>query len=503
MTLTVTTEPLENRQLSMTIEVDEARIDQEMRKAARTVSQKVRIPGFRKGRVPFHVLLQFVGREAIIGEFVDELGSEVYKEALEQEGLEPYFVGNLEKVDTEEEVRFHLTVPLPPEVRLGDYRSLRIEEEEVEADEEDVQERIGAILEQNADFVEAHRPSRYGDLMTVDFRGVVLDDNGNETEIAVFDEEDWDVTPDQENPMEPAGLDEALIGLSTGDEKSFEIAWPKDSPSMYAGNTVRFAVQVHKVRSYETPEHLTDEIAQNFGPDFDSASELLDSIRGDALEAAGQRAEADYLLSALESLVDMSEIAYPPVAVDMQIERIMRESDARARQMGLRGLEQFLEFSNQTVDAYRESLRGDAEQTLARDLALQELAKSESLQVSDEEFEQHIERAAGPLPDEADEETRKARGDMLDMMRGEHTRPMVQDDILKDKSIQLLLAIARGQEIPEAANGDVGRAEAHGPDQGEQEPVAQREQENGAEEDAPSEEPPASGADANETQTEK
>ena len=119
MTLTVTTEPLDSRQLSMTIEVADERIDQEMRKAARKLAQQVRIPGFRKGRAPFHILLQFVGREAIISEFVDELGQEVYKEALDQEGLEPFFMGSLDNVDTEQAVRFHLTIPLPPEVKFG------------------------------------------------------------------------------------------------------------------------------------------------------------------------------------------------------------------------------------------------------------------------------------------------------------------------------------------------------------------------------------------------
>ena len=100
----------------------------------------------------------------------------------------------------EQEVRFHLTIPLPPEVNLGDYRGLRVEEEEAEADEEQVQERVQAILEQNADYVEADRPSQYGDLMTIDLKGVALDDDGNETDTVVFDEEDWDVTPDQEKP---------------------------------------------------------------------------------------------------------------------------------------------------------------------------------------------------------------------------------------------------------------------------------------------------------------
>lgn len=451
MTLTVNTRPLENRQLAMTIEVAEDRIDKEMRKAARKIAGQVRIPGFRKGRVPFHILLQFVGREAIIGEFVDELGQEVYKEAIEQEGLEPYFVGSLDDVDVEEEVRFHLTVPLSPEVKLGEYRSLRVEEEAIEADEEAVQERIQSILEQNSDYVEVDRPSQYGDLMTIDVRGVVLDEAGNETDTVVFDEEDWDVTPDEENPMEPAGLDGALQGLSNGEEKSFELAWPEDSPSMYAGSTVRFGVKVHKIQSYESPPEMTDEIAQNVGPDYETASDLLESIRETVLEEAQQRAEGEFTQKVLEGLVGMSEINYPPVAVELEIDRIVRNLEMQVRQMGLQGMEQFLEMTNQTIEEYRESLRESAEVSLRNELALGEFAQSESLEVSDEEYEEHIGGVVGPLPEDADEETAKSHADMLEMMRGENSRPMIDSEILKGKSIKMLLSIARGEDVPEAA----------------------------------------------------
>ena len=454
MTLTVTTEPLESRQLAMTIEVAEERIDQEMRKAARKIAQQVRIPGFRKGRVPFHILLQFVGREAIIGEFVDELGQDVYKEALEQEGLEPFYMGSLDNVDTEQAVRFHLTIPLPPEVSLGEYRDLRVEEDEVEADEEQIQERVQAILEQNADYVEADRPSQYGDLMTIDLRGVALDDEGNETETVVFDEEDWDVTPDQENPMEPAGLDEELVGLSPGEEKSFEIAWPEDSPSMYAGTTVRFSVKVHKTQAFQTPPEMTDEIAQNFGPDFETAADLLEDLRENALQEAQQRAEAEHVQKVLQELIDMSDLAYPPVAVELEIDRLVRNFDMRVRQMGMQGLQQFLEMSNQTIDDYRESLREDAEKSLQIELALVEFAQRENLKVSDEEFEEHIGNVAGPLPEDADEEAEKVHADTLEMMRADHSRPHVDSEILKDKSVKLLLAIARGEDVPEPDTDD-------------------------------------------------
>jgi trigger factor len=448
----------------MTIEVADERIDQEMRKAARKLAQQVRIPGFRKGRAPFHILLQFVGREAIISEFVDELGQEVYKEALDQEGLEPFFMGSLDNVDTEQAVRFHLTIPLPPEVKLGDYRDLRVETVEAEADEEQIQERVQAILEQNADYVEADRPSQYGDLMTIDVRGAVLDDEGKETDTVVFNEEDWDVTPDQENPMEPAGLDEALVGLSPGDEKSFEIAWPEDSPSMYAGNNVRFAVKVHKTRSFETPAEVTDEIAQNFGPDFETAADLLDDTRENVLQEAKQQAEAEHVQRVLQELVEMSDVVYPPVAVDLEIDRLVRNFDMRIRQMGLQGMEQYLEMSNQTIEAYRESLREDAEKSLQIELALVEFAKCEKLEVSDEEFEEHIGDVAGPLPEDADEETVKAQIDMLEMMRADHSRPLIDSEILKDRSIKMLLAIARGEEVPEPVAEEDEAADAEQPD---------------------------------------
>ena len=145
----------------------------------------------------------------------------------------------------------------------------------------------------------------------------------------------------------------------------------------------------------------------------------------------------------------MSDVVYPPVAVDLEIDRMVRNFDMQIRQMGLQGMEQYLEMSNQTIEEYRESMRENAEQSLQIELALVEFAQSEKLTVSDEEFEAHIGDMAGPLPEDADEEMTKSRIDMLDMMRAEHSRPHVESEILKDKSVKLLLAISRGEEIPE------------------------------------------------------
>ena len=184
----------------------------------------------------------------------------------------------------------------------------------------------------------------------------------------------------------------------------------------------------------------------------ETASDLLAKVSARRLlEEAQRRAEREYTQKVLEGLVGMSEIDYPPVAVELEIDRLVRNLDMQVRQMGLRGIDQFLEVTNQTIEEYRESMRESAEVSLRNELALGELAQSESLEVSDEEFEEHIGDVAGPLPEDADEETAKAHADMLEMMRGENSRPMLDSEILRSKSIKMLLSIARGEEVPQAA----------------------------------------------------
>jgi trigger factor len=162
------------------------------------------------------------------------------------------------------------------------------------------------------------------------------------------------------------------------------------------------------------------------------------------------------------------------VAVEMEIDRIVRNFDMRVRQMGLKGMEQYLELTNQSVEEYRESLREEAERSLLTELALVEFAQCEHLKVSDEEFEEHIGNVAGPLPEDADEEAAKARADLLEMMRADHSRPLVDSEILKDKSIKMLLAIARGEDVPEAVADADEAPDAEQPAEGDSDDGAQQ-----------------------------
>lgn len=447
MSITITREEKEHRQLGLIIEVDDARFQQEMQKAARKVANQYKIPGFRKGKAPYNIILRHFGVGALVEEFVDDLGQEMYKTAIEQEEIEPYGIGSMNDIEMDP-LRYHVTVPLSPEVKLGDYRSLRVDETPVEVDEAEVQARIDQILERESGYGDVERPSEYGDLMNVDVRAVVLGADGNETETVVMDETDWDITPDEENPMEPAGFDAALLGMAPGDEKTFEIEWPEASPSMYAGEKVRFQVVLHSNQSYVKPE-LTDELAQSVGPEFETADDLIARIRENLQEELSETADDQFLVSILEQLVEMSEIDYPPAAVEMQLDQMMQTTDYRFRQMGIQGLDAFLEMTNQTAEEYRETQREEAEKVLRQNLVISHIAIAENVTATDEEIEEQVGEMFGALDDDATEEQIEARQRLVEMMKEGASRLSVVERIVTDKTFELVKAIARGEEIPE------------------------------------------------------
>ncbi|MEZ4712675.1 MAG: trigger factor [Caldilineaceae bacterium] len=441
MALKITKELKDNRQLAMTVEVDQERVNQEMRKAARKVGNQYRIPGFRKGKAPYNIILQYVGAEALYQEFVDDLGQEIFRTAIEQEEIEPYATASLNDVQFDP-LRYMLTVPLDPEVELGDYRSLRIDEPVVEVSDEQLEEALDEYREQYAAWEDSTEGANYGDRMTIDVKSVLTDPAEDENPV-VLEENEWEITPDQENPMDPPGFDEQVLGLKAGDSKEFTLSWPEDSQSIYAGRSVNINVTVHKVQSYKQAE-LTDELAQMIGPDFETVADLRNGVRESLLEQAKQEAESDYLEQAVTRLLEQSTLNYPPAVIEDQLDVMMNETDQRLRQMGLNGLDHFFEMTQQSREDYRDQNREDATRIAERNLVISEIVAKEKLVVSEDELMERIKMTFG----DEDPESESAQN-MIDMFRDGPGRPIFESQILTQKALDRILAIARGEEIPE------------------------------------------------------
>src|SRR3954467_3145132 len=163
MAIEVSTEPMEQRQMALRVKVDQDRVDQELHKAARKLAGKYRIPGFRQGKAPYNILVQYVGLPNLFQEFLEPLGQEIYPKALEEAKLEPYAPGVLD-VESLEPLTYKFVVPLEPEINLGDYRSLRVEDAPAEVTDEEVEARLEEYRNEFSTSGEVNRPSQYGDL---------------------------------------------------------------------------------------------------------------------------------------------------------------------------------------------------------------------------------------------------------------------------------------------------------------------------------------------------
>ena len=442
MSFTVTTEPRENRQLAVTIEVGQERVEKELRKAAAKVANQYKVPGFRKGKAPYHIIVQQFGLANLYGEFIDDLGQVLFREAVEQEKIEPYAQSSLEDIQLEP-LTYKLIVPLEPEIKLADYRAMRVEADETEIDESQVEQRLEQYREEFAGWQDVERPTDFGDLLTVDVKSVILGDEGAE-ETVVLDETDWDITLDEENPMEPAGFDRELLGMKAGESKEFVLGWPADSQSIYAGKQATFNVTIKSVQAYEKPE-LNDDFAKLVGPDYETLEDLKKSIRESIEEGERGRAESQYIDKVLDALVEASEIDFPPIVIEDQIDGMMQDMDQRLRQIGIDGMSAFLRQTNQDEEEYREQMRPDATKIALRNLVMSEVVKQESFEIDDAEIEERIKQMVGVDEDGNINESGAALADLLRQGAG---RNMILSQLLTEKAVNLLQAAARGEEVP-------------------------------------------------------
>lgn len=435
MSLQITKEERENRELLLTIEVEQGRVDQELRKAARKIASNYKIPGFRPGKAPYHVIAQQVGLPALYNEFLEKLGEEVYREALEQESLEPYARGSLEDVILEP-LTYKLVMPMDPEIDLGDYRTLRLEESAPEVDEEAVDTQLEEYRNQHANWEAVDRPSQYGDRINLDVHSVIPAEEGGE-EIVVLNETDWEVTPDETDPMEPAGFDEALLGLTVGEDKEFDLSWPEDSQSIHAGKIAHFKLHINQVEGYVKPE-LNDEFAQLIGPDFATIDDLKNSIRDSLREQAQAQADNEYLEEVLTKLVEQSTLHYPGVVIEDQIDSMLNDIQMQLRRFGIEDMEFYYRQTGQSQEQMRASLREDAVKQAERNLVISEILRTETLAVSDEEMEERI-----ALLTQGDDTENSAQ--LAAFLRNDSGRAVLESQLLRDKAIERILAIARGQ----------------------------------------------------------
>ncbi len=429
----VTKESIGKRDLRLTVEIPEERVQQEMRRVAREISAQVNIPGFRKGKAPYSAILQRYGEERLREQVAEDLTREFYRAALQQEGITPYGPASLEDVQLRP-MRLTFTLSLPPVVRLGDYRSLRVEFPPVEVTEEDLRNVLEDIRQENAvsEPVEG-RGARPGDLLHIQVEGRT--DQGK----LFLKDDDAEVVLDPGDTYPAPGFYSALEGMMPGEERTFRLRMPNGQPSEEAEFRVRLQALYNRI----LPE-LDDDLARAAGP-YPNLDALKEDIRGQLLQMRERAAREEYARAVVRRLVEQAEVEYPSVMLEERLQDLLEQLEERVREEQRMSLQDYLKVTGQTMEGLQERLHPVADYQVRRMLVLGQLAIAEGLKVSDEEVDQRIQTIS------------EAWGDQAEAMRVQLQKPENREDlsaqILYEKVMDRLIAIARGELVPEPPRG--------------------------------------------------
>jgi trigger factor len=446
--LKITSVPTGERQISLTIEVDEARLDMARKKVARQISREVNIPGFRKGRAPFDAIVQRLGQRVVREELVNVLAEDLYREALEREEIAPYAPGTLEETRFDP-LTLTFTVPLAPDVQLGDYRSYRRPFVDPVIREGAVAEALETIREQNAILAPLDRPAAEGDLVVVELVG-------RTEEGGVFVQEQEAhllLDPEAEEPV--PGLIDALIGVQQDEERTFKLVLPQDfQMEELQASQAEFIAGVNGVYERIVPE-LDDDLARTVG-NYDSFEELRSHVEQRLRDRQRADAESEFADRVLQDIVDQAVVSFPPVMLEEALDDAVVSYEQRIERQEKMLLADYLRIQGQSMETLREELSPEVERSIMRSLVLGELVRQERIEVSDEELERRIDESAEQYGEGADE-VRRA-------LSAPETRDELRNRMLAGKAGERLVAIAKGEAV-EFAKGVDGTVEIEEPDE--------------------------------------
>ena len=471
----IETQPLENHQVKLIVEVDAEQLEEAKRRAARQIARKTKVPGFRPGKAPYHIVERLVGEGAILEDAIDILVKDVYPQALEEAKIEPYGPGALENIPSTEPPVFEFVVPLQAEVNLGDYHSLRLPYELKETTDEDVDKVVESIRQQQAILEPVDRPSQVGDQLQIRLsaRYTEVAEGENETLIndrsapVILGAEDSDTPEEWPFP----GFANQLSGLSAGDEKTLLHTFADDSTfEELRSKSAEFKVTVENVKSRSLPE-INDELAQSQG-DFENLEAMRKVIRMNLESQTRREYNDDYEEKLFEELLKVAEIKYPPQLVESQIDHMVHQLEHRVERQGL-DMETYLKARQLDMEGLRAELKPVAETRARRQLALVEVARLEKIQVDQQEVKnQALQTLSTAAQDMSKTELRRATS-------SDNLSRLAQDityDLLLEKTIEKLISIFKGEaqaeeveseeaETPEAEVEEVaGASEGESPE---------------------------------------
>lgn len=391
-----TLEELPESRVRVAAEVSPEEVKRRVNEAAGKLGRDLRMPGFRKGKVPAPVVIQRIGRDAVLDDAVRASLPRWYVEAIDEAGIKPVGDPDVELGDLPAEgqpLTFTVEIGVRPVATIGDISKLEVDKREPEVSDEAVDEQIEALRERAARLETVEKASENGDFVVIDFKGSIEDaENPGERDYFAGGEGRDHLLELGSGQFIP-GFEEQLVGLKAGDEKVVEVTFPEDYSSAphLAGRPAQFEVTANEVKARQLPE-LDDDFATEAGG-FDTLDELREDLATRMREADERKIEAEFREAALDKVVEGAELDVPASLVEARAKELF---DQMLHSLSHRGItkDAYLRIAQKSEEELLEEAKPDAEQALRREAVLAAVIEKEDIKPSDGDVLDALQEAA-------------------------------------------------------------------------------------------------------------
>ena len=434
-----TVKELPESRVRVDVDVDAQDVEGSIAKTAEQLGKDMKLPGFRKGKVPPAMVVQRLGRQTVLTQALESSLGDWYERAMLESGINPVGDPKLDLSDLPEEgksLRFSIEVAVRPGADLGDYRELEVGRAEPEVPEEAVEAEINRLREGFARLNPVERAAKPGDVVLIDYEGKVDGEpfEGGTARDYLLELGEGRVLPE---------LEQGLEGAEPGEERQVSVAFPDDYPAEeVAGKTAEFDVKVEEVREKELPD-LDDDFASEA-----SEFETLDELRGDIAlkirQILDQQIAERFREDALDAVVDKAKVDLPDAVVEARAAEMWRRAERSLRRQGMEP-ENYLQLQDKTREQMIEQARPDAEQALRREAVLEAVADAEGIEITEED-----ELEALQIPPGHEDHDHPEPADALKEIRESGREELFKEDLRMRRALELIAEQAKPIPLEQA-----------------------------------------------------
>ena len=416
-------EKLEKNMAKLTIEVSAEDLEKAMQAAYQKAKGRITLPGFRKGKAPRKMIEQMYGKGIFLEDAANALIPEHYSKALEECDLEIVSQPEIDVTQAEPGKAFIFTaeVAVKPEVTLGEYKGVEVQKSETEVTDEDVEAELKKEQEKNSRTVTVEdRGAENGDITTIDFEGFVdgeAFEGGKGT--------DYPLTLGSGSFI--PGFEDQLVGAKAGDHVEVKVTFPEEYQAKeLAGKEAVFQCDVKKIEAKELPE-LDDDFAKDVS-EFDTLAEYKEDVKKNLTEKKAEDARRAKEDAAVDKAIENAQMDIPEAMIETQTRQMLDDFARRMQSQGL-SMEQYFQFTGQSVDKMMEDMKPQALKRIQTRLVLEKIAEVENIQPTEDEVNEEISKMA---------EMYKMEADKLKDLIGENEMEQMKKDMAVQKAVTLV-----------------------------------------------------------------